>query len=116
MDGDGDMTVLEKVAGIADWGQLHLNHHAGTYPRSTVWSMGVSVHWLDLTGDTQQVSFDGKRNTSSNRGTLAFQPAATGSPCGTAQMAGLRATLTPITRTLSGSPQSMTEQRNENFS
>lgn len=74
MDGDGDMTVLEKVAGIADWGRLHLNHHAETYPRSTVWSMGVSVYWLDLTGDTQQgfVSM-ANGNTSGNRSTLAFR-------------------------------------------
>ena len=74
MDADGDMTVLQKVDAIADWSRLHYDQHWETYPRSTVWSMGASVHWLDLTGDLQQ-GFLSMANgaTSSQRATVAFR-------------------------------------------
>lgn len=74
MDGDGDMQTLEKVSDIADWGRLHYNQHWETYPRSTVWSMGASVHWLDLTGDIQQAFLSMANGaTSSQRATVAFR-------------------------------------------
>lgn len=76
MDGDGDMTVLQKVDAIADWSRLHYDQHWETYPRSTVWSMGASVHWLYLTGDLQQ-GFLSMANgaTSSQRATAAYRGA-----------------------------------------
>ncbi len=74
MDGDGDMTVLQKVDAIADWGRLHYDQHWETYPRSTVWSMGASVHWLDPTGDIQQAFLSMANGaTSSQRATVAFR-------------------------------------------
>ncbi len=65
MDGDGDMTVIEKVESIADWGRLHYDRHYETYPRSTVWSMGASVLWTETLGDLQQ-AFLTMANGSSN--------------------------------------------------
>ncbi len=78
MDGDGDMQTLEKVSAIADWGRLHYGsyRHYETYPRSTVWSMGASIHWTDTTGDTQQAFLSMSNSTmSTQRATVLFRTA-----------------------------------------
>ena len=74
MDTGGDMTVLEKVDALADWGRLHYNVHYETYPRSTSWSMGASIYWADTTGDMQQ-GFLSMSNgaSSSQRATAAYR-------------------------------------------
>lgn len=74
MDGDGDMSVLERIASLADWGRLHYECHFETYPRSTVWSMGASIYWLDTTGDLQQGFLSmANETTNTQRATVAYR-------------------------------------------
>jgi hypothetical protein len=74
MDGDGDLTVLEKVDALADFGRLHYQTSWERYPMSTVWSAGLTVHWVELTGDLQQAFFSMSNGTSSSqRATTAYR-------------------------------------------
>lgn len=74
MADDGDLNVLEKVDALADWGRLYFERHSETYPRSTTFSMGASVYWLDPSGDIQQAFLSmANGSTTSQRATLAHR-------------------------------------------
>ncbi len=73
MDGDGDLTVLKAREEFADWGRFHYTSLNTTYPRSTVWTMAVSVYWQIIDGDLQQAfATMANGSSSSNWATITY--------------------------------------------
>lgn len=74
MDGDGDLSVLERDAAMPDWGRLYYNGALARFPRSQVWSAGTSVFWTVTTGDLQQafLSVGNFFDSTGGRATVAY--------------------------------------------
>lgn len=74
MDGDGDLSVLERDAAMPDWGRFHYIGAMARFPRSQVWSAGTSVFWTVTTGDLQQafLSVGNFFDSTGGRATVAY--------------------------------------------